>query len=420
MPSIWTYYFLTPVPRPVHRRACALCDTRAVLHFLLSPPQNFDSSQPRCVYALYTKSELNTTQNVPVQFHSPPPLRHPVPTHPAYIPEPPSTPASPQGYQRFSSSPGPVLQQQQQAPHIQAYPTHVPAYTSPFQHSQPPIPPQYQPGLNMHHMQPQHPSQPLPPQMHAPDFTAWGLDGATAQLGMQLGQTAVAAGQDYVQRNFGTIIPSNNIKHYFNVSNSYVIKKLRLLLFPWIHKSYFRRPRAQGEWLPPREDLNSPDLYIPVMAIFTYILLTTLHSGINERFSPLILGESASRAAAVVLCDFAFVKLGCYILNIQGSSQVIDLIAYGGYKFVGVIFTLAAGFLGLKGLLWTIIFLYAFAANAFFMLRSLRAVILPDASSVSSTPATGTVTQAQRRRRIVFLLLEAVIQIFYMGWLVRI
>ena len=56
--------------------------------------------------------------------------------------------------------------------------------------------------------------------------------------------------------------------------------------------------------------------------------------------SPLqILGESASRATAVIFFDFCFVKLGCYILNIQGSSQVIDIVAYGGYKFVGYIHT---------------------------------------------------------------------------------
>ena len=48
-----------------------------------------------------------------------------------------------------------------------------------------------------------------------------------------------------------------------------------------------------------------------------------------------ILGESASRATVVVLLDFCFIKLGCYILNIQGSSQAVDLVAYGGYKFVG-------------------------------------------------------------------------------------
>jgi len=72
-----------------------------------------------------------------------------------------------------------------------------------------------------------------------------------------------------------------------------------------------------------------------VMALVTYILLAALQSGLRERFHPEVLGESASRALAVVLLDFAFVKIGCYFLNIQGSSQVVDLIAYGGYKFVG-------------------------------------------------------------------------------------
>lgn len=34
-----------------------------------------------------------------------------------------------------------------------------------------------------------------------PNFGAWGINDTTAQLGMQLGQSAVAAGQDYVQKN---------------------------------------------------------------------------------------------------------------------------------------------------------------------------------------------------------------------------
>jgi hypothetical protein len=107
---------------------------------------------------------------------SPPPLQHPVPTHPAYIPEPPSTPASPQGYQRYASSPA---QPSQHFAHPTAYPQ--------FPH-QPP------------HLAPLH-NQSGPPHDAIPDFSAWGLDGATAQFGMQLGQNAVAAGQSYVQRN---------------------------------------------------------------------------------------------------------------------------------------------------------------------------------------------------------------------------
>jgi len=115
---------------------------------------------------------------------SPPPLQHPVPTHPAYIPEPPSTPASPQGYQRFTSSPAPSI------PNVIAQPTYthpVQAYTSPFQHQQ----------------QQQAPVQSPQPAL-VPNFAAWGMNDATAQFGMQLGHTAVAAGQDYVQKNVGT------------------------------------------------------------------------------------------------------------------------------------------------------------------------------------------------------------------------
>jgi len=264
--------------------------------------------------------------------------------------------------------------------------------------------------------------------MHQSDFAAWGIEGTTAQLGIQLGSSAVAAGQEYVSRNFGGFLPSTSIKHHFNVSNSYVIRKLKLVVFPWMHKPWSRKVRrsehGQSEWQPPRDDINSPDLYIPVMAIVTYILLTALHSGLEERFRPQILGESASRAFAVVLLDFAFVKLGCYFLNIQGSSQVVDLIAYGGYKFVGVIVTVTAGFLGLEGALWMMVFVYSFLANAFFLLRSLRSVVLPDPSiSIATNPnpaTTSTVNPAQRRRRITFLFLEAVFQIIYMGVLVRI
>ena len=85
----------------------------------------------------------------------------------------------------------------------------------------------------------------------------------------------------------------------------------------------------------------------------------------------------------VLFLDFLFVKLGCYILNVQGSSQFIDILAYGGYKFVGyviprycpcsfldfysVVTTIIASMLHIKGAFWSIIFLYVFLANAFFL-----------------------------------------------------
>ena len=201
---------------------------------------------------------------------SPPPLLHPVPTHPMYIPEPPSTPGSPHGYQRFVGTSSPPLQQ----PNLQGYPNqNVPMYsgrqTQQNQYGQPPPIHQSAHGY----------------QQHVPDFSAWGIDGATTQLGMQLGQSAVQAGQNYVQQNVRSLtriqrisvlttsvqlaglIPVSLLRHHFNVSNSYVIQKLRLLVFPWRHKPWSRKTKrlenGTSEWQPPREDINSPDLYIP-------------------------------------------------------------------------------------------------------------------------------------------------------------
>ncbi|EIW76050.1 YIF1-domain-containing protein [Coniophora puteana RWD-64-598 SS2] len=350
---------------------------------------------------------------------SPPPLQHPVPTHPAFIPEPPSTPGSPQGYQRYASSPP-----------AHAVPGMPQGPSSAFaqgngrsQYAQPP----YQPMGNMaQHQSPmghmqgsispqqQHPHQ----QQQLPDFGAWGVNDATAQFGMQLGQHAVAAGQEYVQKNFGGVIPLTMLKHHFNVSNSYVIKKLQILLFPWRHSPWSRKIRrseaGQTEWQPPRDDINSPDLYIPLMALVTYILVAAFHLGLQQRFHPQVLGALASKALAVVLLDFLIVKSGCYLLNVQGSGQVVDLVAYGGYKFVGVLLTLVAGLLQFGGVVYMLVFLYAFFSVAFFMLRSLRSVVLPDANS------NVTVNPAQRKRRISFLFLEALSQIVYMAILVRV
>jgi hypothetical protein len=179
-----------------------------------------------------------------------------------------------------------------------------------------------------------------------------------------------------------------------------------------------RSEQGASEWGPPRDDINSPDLYIPTMAFVTYILLAALQTGLQERFHPEIFGVTASKALAVVIIDYVFVKLGCYFLNIQGTSQSFDLVAYGGYKFVGVIITIIAGLLGFGRMVYTSVFFYTFAANGFFLLRSLRSVVLPD---VAGAPGhVGTVSHAQRSRRITFLFLIAVTQLPYMGLLVRV
>lgn len=65
-----------------------------------------------------------------------------------------------------------------------------------------------------------------------------------------------------------------------------------------------------------------------------------------------------------------------YILSISNDSQLLDLVAYSGYKFVGIIVTLlASGILtpsrGTGGWVGWTVFAYTFLSNAFFLVSFL-------------------------------------------------
>jgi hypothetical protein len=61
-----------------------------------------------------------------------------------------------------------------------------------------------------------------------------------------------------------------------------------------------------------------------------------------------------------------------YILSINNESQLLDLVAYSGYKFVGIIATLVMSEIftpgrGTGGWVGWVVFVYTFLANAFFL-----------------------------------------------------
>ena len=297
----------------------------------------------------------------------------------------------------------------------------------------------------------------------APAFGGF-MNDQTAQIGLQFGQKAAIVGQEYMEQSVRQLllapfphlrlsvdvilimaqqinryvsIPA--LKHYFNVSTPYVLRKLLLVLFPWRHKPWSREQRPSSNpstdpssagannaysyyFLPPREDINSPDMYIPVMAFVTYILLSTLLAGLRGAFHPEVMGLTATAAFAVVAIEILGLKFGTYILSISNDSQLLDLVAYSGYKFVGVIVTLVLASIinrgqgsgGWAG--WTI-FTYTFLANAFFLLRSLKYVLLPDGmGGGQSGGGMQTVARSQRNRRTQFLFLYSYVVQFIFMW----
>lgn len=111
------------------------------------------------------------------------------------------------------------------------------------------------------------------------------------------------------------------------------------------------------------------------MAFVTYILLSTLIAGLHGQFEPQLLGLTFSNASVIIVLELIVLWLGRYFLNINSESQIYDLVAYSGYKFVGVIATvsLSAVFAvgkekgaGVNWIGWGV-FWYTFFANGFFL-----------------------------------------------------
>ncbi|KAK7962144.1 uncharacterized protein PG986_002969 [Apiospora aurea] len=294
----------------------------------------------------------------------------------------------------------------------------------------PPPPPGSQPQSN-NYGNPYQQGQPTPGHAGGNAFGQYGnfMNDPTTQIAAQMGQNAFKHGQEYLEQNVNRWVNFSALKHYFNVSNFYVANKVFLVLFPFRHKPWSRKqtmgPNGQEGWyLPPRDDINSPDMYIPVMALVTYVLLSTLLAGLRGQFQPELLGYEASTAGVVVLMDIMLLKLSCYFLSISNESQLLDLVAYSGYKFVAVIITVAVAELvnagkGTGGFIGWTVFGYTWFANAFFLMRSLKYVLLPEtAGDPRSTMQTDSRSRRAQRTQFLFIY-SFVIQFVFMFLLTR-
>ncbi|KAF2722181.1 YIF1-domain-containing protein [Polychaeton citri CBS 116435] len=259
------------------------------------------------------------------------------------------------------------------------------------------------------------------------------MQDPTAQMGLNLAAGGMKAGQEYMEQNFNRYVNVSALKHYFNVSNSYVLNKLFIVLIPWRHRPWSRQQSHNNPtgnmsgpqsttYLPPRDDINSPDMYIPTMAFVTYVLLSTLIAGLNGKFEPQLLGMTFSNASVIIVLELILLWLGRYFLNINSESQIYDLVAYSGYKFVGVIVTIAVagavnGGRGTGGWVGWTVFGYCYNANAFFLLRSLKYVLLPT-DQTPGNPSVQIIARSQKSRRTQFLFVYSyVVQFAFMWWL---
>ncbi|XP_013849522.1 protein YIF1A isoform X5 [Sus scrofa] len=126
------------------------------------------------------------------------------------------------------------------------------------------------------------------------------LGDPMANVAMAYGSSIASHGKDMVHKELHRFVSVNKLKYFFAVDTAYVAKKLGLLVFPYTHQNW-EVQYSRDVPLPPRQDLNAPDLYIPTwtpgcrpgpatsssgtsaMAFITYVLLAGMALGIQKR-----------------------------------------------------------------------------------------------------------------------------------------
>jgi len=107
----------------------------------------------------------------------------------------------------------------------------------------------------------------------------------------------------------------------------------------------------------------------------TYILLMGIVMGTNFRFTPEVLGITATSGIGMLAFEVVLIKLGFYLLNAL-TVPILDIVAYCGYKYVGITITILGGLI-FGRLAYYALMLTTSVFMAIFMVKTLR-VVFPE------------------------------------------
>lgn len=204
---------------------------------------------------------------------------------------------------------------------------------------------------------------------------------AQAATGNLTSEKVLSQGMNEIQKAFGGGIPGMNyvmtmLRSYFAVDNRYVKRKMGKVLFPFTNKQW-RRDQVEGpeivNYALPHSDENAPDLYIPIMSLVTYCLLSAFLYGTAGKFNPEVIADVISKCFLTQIAEVLVIR-GC-LYAMQATIPFLDIFSYTGYKYLGLTICMLCGIL-FKYLEWGTVgyylaFLWTASAAAWFMLKTM-------------------------------------------------
>lgn len=214
---------------------------------------------------------------------------------------------------------------------------------------------------------------------------------AAAEMDNQIRQS-VAVAKSWIPASL------SHVRHYFAVSHSSVAKKLTAHFVPplgyrWVWSSATGRQIRSGDDSPSRYSRSNigVDLYIPLMAFITYVLLFGLARAIHDRdavFHPEVLTRVASLSLLGICLEALFVGGCCWVL--QRRVILCEIVAISALKFVSLAPVVGAVvFFGKNSIGYWLIYAYLSLCAAHAEQRSLTAATLKDVGYYEQNNSSG-------------------------------
>jgi hypothetical protein len=157
----------------------------------------------------------------------------------------------------------------------------------------------------------------------------------------------------------------------------------------------------------PRHDINAPDLYLPLMAFSTYIVLCGLTLGIAGKFTPDVISGLFTKAVLGWTVETILLKSALFALG-SSDAPLLDVLAYGGYSFIGLSVSVLAS------MVWSYAYYLALPwtslCMANFLVRTMKRLLFAEAPSHDR--------DSTRHHYLLLLMGVAQFPLFY--WLVRV
>lgn len=257
------------------------------------------------------------------------------------------------------------------------------------------------PGFDQHGAQPgMQPGMPQAPNNPLNDVFYGAGSGI---LGTYLGNS-----RDYVQSNVSRYLATHDIQYYFQVTDRYVTNKLKVILCPFLHKGHWTRMAEQVagglKYKPPCHDINAPDLYLPLMAFATYIMLCGFMLGQTGKFKPDVMSGLVTKATLAWFMETIILKSLGWGLG-SGDAPTLDVVAYGGYSFIGISLSMLARLFSTYA--YYITLAYTSLCMASFLVRTMKRLLFAEARRYDR--------DSTRRHYLLLLMALAQFPLFY--WL---